>query len=387
MLRQARYFSALYLLTFLHITGSTELNRWSDLEKIIWEARAHLKRDRSYDGNNSAAQHAFQRFVEEIFSPYQLMNQALKTKLLAVPNYVPAPEHLQILRFLRVEANLFRQENIPLQAEIDALSSEYGRKAWGLFVHIGDETIPLPQAEEHVAGQGRNMREQAWRLTWTRWHEERAIFDQLFLNLLHKRRQLAHNADLPDYRAYRWREMSRLDYTPADCLSLHNAIEAEIIPLTAILREQRRQSLGLTSMRPWDKELSAQFDTTARPFADVRDFESRLIQVYHHLDPELGALFERMRHGYLDLGARTGKLHGGEEWLFSATGLPCIRAYTVGSYEDVGLVLHESGHAFHDALSQARQGLFWNIGSPSEFSEFAAIAMTYLATPYLEQKF
>ncbi len=93
-----------------------------------------------------------------------------------------------------------------------------------------------------------------------------------------------------------------------------------------------------------------------------------------------------MRHGYLDLGARPGKPHGGEEWLFSVAGLPYVRAYKVGSYEDVNLVLHESGHAFHDACSLGRQGLFWNIGSLSEFSEFAAIAMTYLVSPYLQEK-
>ncbi len=344
------------------------LHRWSALEKIVWEARAHLKRDRSWDETNIATQQAFQHFIEEVFLPYQALNQALKTKLLAIPNYMPAPEHLQMVRLLRAEASLFRQENIPLQAEIAALSSEYGRKAWDMFVHIDSETIPLPQVEERVVAQDQATREQAWRQVWTRWSEEREVFDQLFLNLLRKRRQLARNAGLPNYRAYCWQEMARLDYAPADCLSLHNAIEAEIIPLTTALREQRRRSLGLTSMRPWDKELSAQLDISQRPFADPKDFEAQLIQIYHHLDPELGALFERMRHGYLDLGTRPGKPHGGEEWLFSATGLPYIRAYTIGSYEDVSLVLHESGHAFHDALSLEQQGLFWNIGSPSEFS-------------------
>src|SRR5450631_243366 len=147
------------------------LNRWSDLEKALWEARAHLKRDSSWDETNIAAQNAFQRFTEEVFSPYQLMNQALKTKLLALPDYVPAPEHLQMLRFLRAEANLFRKENVPLQAEIASLSSDYGRQAWNMLVRMNGETIPLPQVEERATGQDQAMREQAWRLTWTHWHE------------------------------------------------------------------------------------------------------------------------------------------------------------------------------------------------------------------------
>jgi hypothetical protein len=94
------------------------LERWSDLEKIIWEIRAGLKRDRSWDETNAVAQKAYQRFIEEVFSPYQMVSQALKTKLLSVTEYVPAPEHMQMLSYLRAEASLFRQENVPLQTDI-----------------------------------------------------------------------------------------------------------------------------------------------------------------------------------------------------------------------------------------------------------------------------
>jgi len=353
------------------------LKRWSDLEKIVWEARAGLKRDRSRDETNMKAQRAFQRFLDEVFSPYQVINQQLKTKLLGMPASVP--EHVQMLRCLRAEAEIFCQENVPLQAEIAALSSTYQQKIWEMTVQMEGETIPLPQVEERAAGQ-----EWAWRLVWQRWLEERETFDQLFLELLKKRRQLAYNAGFGDYRAYRWQEMWRLDYTPVDCLALHQAIETEIIPLARTWREARRQALGLTSIRPWKQD---DFEhMSSRPFADVQVLEALLSRVFHQLDPEFGALFERMRHGYLDLGSRHGKPHGGEEWIFPVTGLPYVRAYTSGSYDDVNLVLHECGHALHDALSLAQQDLFWNMGGPDEFCEFAAITMTYLAKPYLEQQ-
>ncbi len=42
--------------------------------------------------------------------------------------------------------------------------------------------------------------------------------------------RIAANAGLPDYRAYRWRELLRFDYTPQDCLSFHQAIEAVVVP-------------------------------------------------------------------------------------------------------------------------------------------------------------
>jgi oligoendopeptidase F len=107
---------------------------------------------------------------------------------------------------------------------------------------------------------------------------------------LRKRRQLAHNAGFSDYRAYRWQEMGRLDYAPTDCLALHDAIEIEIIPLSTALHEHRRRSLSLTSIQPWAQELTPELDISLRPFADARDFEEKMTQVYRQLDPEFGVL-------------------------------------------------------------------------------------------------
>ncbi|MDP9373717.1 MAG: oligoendopeptidase F, partial [Chloroflexota bacterium] len=66
------------------------LARWSDLQKIVWETRAGLKRDRLRDLTDEAAGRAWGRFVEEVFAPFQVANGALTTKLLAVPGYAPA---------------------------------------------------------------------------------------------------------------------------------------------------------------------------------------------------------------------------------------------------------------------------------------------------------
>lgn len=135
------------------------IEKWSELEKTVWEIRAGFKRDRSRDETSDITQKAYQNFVEEIFIPYQSKSQALKTKLLGRANYGPEPEHVQMLRYLRAEADLYCQENVQLQANVNALSSEYNNKRWNLTVDIDGKALPLPQVEENAATKNQDVRE------------------------------------------------------------------------------------------------------------------------------------------------------------------------------------------------------------------------------------
>jgi len=57
----------------------------------------------------------------------------------------------------------------------------------------------------------------------------REELNQLYLKMLPLRRELARNTGLADYRAYRWLEFCRFDYTPEDCRTFHDAIEHEFV--------------------------------------------------------------------------------------------------------------------------------------------------------------
>ncbi len=359
------------------------LVRWSDLQKIVWETRAGLKRDRLCDLTDEAAGRAWGRFVEEVFAPFQVANGALTTKLLAVPGYAPAPERVQMLRQFRAAEGIVSAENAAIEADISALAGEYGTLAASMTATIDGREVTGPELDRRARDQDRAVREAAWRAGNTPWLERRGAIDKLFLALLARRRRLARNAGLPDYRAYRWRELGRLDYTPADCRAFHEAIAAEIVPLAARRQGARRERLGVGTLRPWDLAAPPDFRPRPQPFPDVTAFEEGMARVFARVDPELGALFGRMRRGFLDLGWRKGKSGGGEEWTFPVTGLPYVLLNKDGTDEGVSFLLHEMGHAFHDYLVLARRGLIWESNYPDEFAEFAAIALTYLAAPAL----
>ena len=303
-----------------------------------------------------------------------------------MPGYEPAPEHRQFLRRLRSDADLFRAENVPLQAQLQTLANEYNKLTGSMTATVNGEELTLPQVEGLLLDTDRTVRESAWRAVQERWLESRAPLDELYLKMLPVRRQLAKNAGLADYRAYMWRAMKRFDYTPEDSLAFGDAIEAEVVPLAKRLLESRRRTLGVDTLRPWDLAADPENRAPLRPFADVAELEEGTARIFTNVDPALGADFETFRRDYLDLGSRKGKAPGGYCSFFPKTGLPYIFMNAVGTEGDVRTMLHEGGHAFHGLASSATQPLLWNRGAPMEFNEVASMAMELLALPYLEKE-
>jgi oligoendopeptidase F len=359
------------------------LGRWSDLEKVLGEAGAKASRAKSEDTADQAAQAAYLHYVQQIIPRWTVAAQALKTKLLAVPGYEPQPEHAQFLRRLRSDADLFRAENVPLQAQLQTLGNEYDTLTGPMTVTLGGEEVTLPRAEQALLDPDRGARERAWRAVQERWLQDREPLDDLYLQMLPLRRQLAENADVPDYRAYMWRALKRFDYTPADSQAFHEAIKTEVVPLARKMLDARRAALGVETLRPWDLSVDPHGRTPLRPFADVAELEEVTSRIFARVDPALGADFDKMRGGFLDLDSRKGKAPGGYCSFFPQTGLPYIFMNAVGTEGDVRTLLHEGGHAFHGLASSATQPLLWNRGAPMEFNEVASMAMELLALPYV----
>ena len=361
------------------------LLRWSELEKTLGEAGAKAGRAKSEDTTDAEAEAAYLNFVQQIVPKWTVAAQALKTKLLAVPGFTPEPDQVQFLRRLRNDADLFREANVPLQAELQTLANEYDKLTGPMTVTLGGEEMTLPQAESLGSDTNRAVRERAWRAIQSRWLQSRSALDTLYLQMLPLRRQLAENAGLPDYRAFMWRSLRRFDYTPEDSLAFGAAIEAEVVPLARKILDARRISLGVETLRPWDLNVDPAGQAPLRPFADVAALEAVTARVFEKIDPALGQDFEKMRDGFLDLDSRKGKAPGGYCSFFPKTGLPYIFMNAVGTDSDVRTLLHEGGHAFHGLASSAAQPLLWNRGAPMEFNEVASMAMELLALPCLSK--
>ncbi len=363
------------------------LVRWSNLQRDVQEADAVLQRAKDADPSDKEAETAYLTFLQEVLPEISRADQKLTEKLLALGGWTPEPQHVQMLRRLKGEAALFREENVPLETEIHTLSNEFNKITGALRATVRGEELPIPQAEKLLLGPDRGLREDAWRAIKAAELSAAPQLDELFLKLLELRRQLAKNAGFDNFRDMIWQGMNRFDYTPEDTQQLHRGVEQFVKPLLEKVYRERREQLGLDRLRPWDTAADPAGREALKPFESTQELEDVSQRIFTALDPELGAQFGAMRAGgYLDLDPRPEKVPGyGYCTYLPVTGTPAIYWSAVGTDMDVRVVMHEGGHAFHFLASGGPQDLIWNQLAPMEFAEVGSQAMELLTLPLLEK--
>jgi len=367
---------------------------WSRLGELLRERGARIRVATVKDTTDAEAEAAFRDYLKNIFPHSQKANNALTKKLLESGLTPPGMEIP--LREMRVEAELFREENLPLQTEEHQLSIQFNKIVGAQTVEWDGQETTITQLGPLYQQSDRATRERMWRMIDQREQADRAAINDLWAQVLTLRLQQAANAGFPgDYRAYRWKHLSRFDYTPEDCRTFHDAIEQIAVPAAGRIYEKHRQRLalseveGVDTLRPWDLDLYQQtypiFSDEIQPFDGEADLLDRGSAVFHQVDPALGAYFDTMRGaGLIDFLNRKGKGPGAFCTSYEASHLPFIFGNAVGQAADVNTLLHESGHAFHNFevfnLPYTHQR-----NPPMEFNEVASMSMELLASPYLNQ--
>jgi len=382
--RIAPYFEALEAAPLTSDTIIAWLNARARLENLLNEREQRLEVATTLDTADTQAEARHFTFLETVKQSAETADQRLKQKLLS--SGIEPDGYATVLRNLRAAAALYRDSNIPLLTDDEKLINEYGKITGAQTVQWDGEERTLTQLMPYLYEQDAALRERAWRARAERALVDRAALNDLYGRMVTLRDRIAHNADLPDYRAYQWQEMSRFDYTPDDCRRFHDAIEAEVVPAARQLLEKRRARLGTPTLRPWDTDVDPLGRTPLRPFADSAALIDRSEAIFRGVDPQLGAYFADMRaHDLLDLDNRKGKGPGGYCTDFRVMRKPFIFMNAVGLHNDVQTMLHEGGHAFHTYEVMQLDEYRRSTEAPIEFCEVASMSMELLAAPYLSE--
>ena len=366
------------------------LTDWSDLTRLLFEAASVIYIEKSQDTTDEEKEQAFLDLIDDVFPQVQAADQTLKERLLA---FDPTNEALQdmtlVLRNMKNEADLYRDENIPLFTKTAKLENEYDKITGGLQTDWDGEEKNLSQLGLFLNDNDRAVRQKAWQAISDLWLSQREPLNEMYGELLGLRQQIAHNAALPDYRAYAFREKGRFDYTPEDCLTFHEAIETAVVPALRRILNRKKKQLGYNRLRPWDwvPEKGALVDDSEgeplRPYQGQEALIQHTLNIFNQLDPQLSRYFATMAEdGLLDLDTRAGKALGGYCSALPLRNRPFIFMNGVGSHDDVQTMLHEAGHAFH-VFESAALPLVWQTDPPMEFCEVASMTMELLAAPYL----
>jgi oligoendopeptidase F len=293
------------------------------------------------------------------------------------------PDLETTLRRFRTDAEIFREANVPLFAEIEELSAGYQKITGGLTVEWDGERKTVPQLQPYLKSNDRPTRERAFRLGAGAYLDKRDELAALFDKMFALRTRVAENAGFPDYQAYAFASKHRFDYTAEDCRRFHRAVEATVVPAVERLMQYRKARLGVDVLRPWDLGVDLDRREPVKPFETTAEFVEGARRTFHAVDPELGRQFDLMAdEGLLDLESRQGKAPGGYCTKLSWRGRPFIFMNAVGVPDDVNTLVHEAGHCFHDFAAH-RLPFIWQRSTGHEAAELASMSMELLAAPHL----
>jgi len=359
------------------------LHEWSRLEELVTEAAARAMIAYTIDTSDRDKEADHLRFSTEILPRMEERSVELARKLLA--SGFRTPELTTTLARFRTQIEIFREENVPIFAELEEHSARYQRITGSMTAEWEGVERPLPQLQPFLKSPDRSVREQAFRAASAPYIESRNQLAGLFDQMYRLRTQAAHNAGFANFRDYIFPAKFRFDYTPADCEKFHAAIEQTAAPAVERVLQHRRERLGLDVLRPWDLAVDPYRRNPLRPFSDASDLVGKAKQVFDRVHPSLGREFQTMiDEGLLDLESRKGKAPGGYCETLHFHGRPFIFMNAVGLVDDVMTLLHEAGHAFH-AFASHPLPLIWQRHPGSEAAELASMSMEFLASPHLAQ--
>jgi oligoendopeptidase F len=367
------------------ITSRADYLHWlqdkSELEAVIEEDAAWRYIQMTIDTRDEKWSNAYTLFVTKIQPELAPFEDKLNKKLVESEYFSELNEledyHIYF-RSIQTALALFREENIPLEAEINEKSQQFGTiSAAQTIEHLGEQ-ITMQKAASLLKETDEHIRFTVFEKMATRRREDVEALNNLFTELVTKRHQIALNAGFENFRDYKFQALGRFDYTKENCFEFHHAIKKHIVPLVKEIQQEKLEKLGKIKFKPWDTDVDPEGKQPLKPFETGNQLLEGTIQMFDKIDPYFGDCLRTMHEiGHLDLDSKEGKAPGGYNYPLYETGVPFIFMNSVGSQRDLVTMVHEGGHAIHSFLSRdlSLTG-FKNV--PSEVAELASMSMEML---------
>ncbi len=362
-----------------------ELENWirdlSEIEAVLSEETAWRYIRMNIDTTNEEYAKAFDFMVTEIDPKAAPYSDKFNRKLLDSPfcKELDTEKYAIFLRALKMQIKLYREQSIPLFTTLQQMQQKYGAITGAMSVVHEGQKLTLQMANSFLKETDRELRKSVYEKVNEARLSKSDELNQLFTELIRLRDKVAKQADYANYRDFKLDALGRFDYTAKDCMTFHKAIGAECVPLINKIDADRKQIMGLDSLKPFDMEVDPEGKTGLKPFKDEQELINLSIQAFHNIRPYYGECLETMNAmGHLDLGSRLGKAPGGFNYPLYEIGVPFIFMNSVGTLRDLITMVHEGGHAVHSFLSKDLEiTAFKNL--PSEVAELASMSMELLS--------
>ncbi|MHC4847028.1 MAG: M3 family oligoendopeptidase [Planctomycetota bacterium] len=359
---------------------------WSELSSIVSGEYSRGFTAMHRDTANEEFKQRNLAYQQNVLPLFATLDNKLTEKLLASPHVSALDAEFDLLlKDKRRDAELFREENTTLMAEDRGLGAKYSEIQGNLVVEFRGEQLTVQQAQAKLADQDRGLRKEVLIAIDAARAASADEIEDIFDKQIKIRQRIAKNAGFDNYRDFKFAALHRYDYTPADCETFHAAIEEVVIPAVKEITEYRKKCLGLDPLRPYDADVSIFGSDPGNLFSTQEEFVALTQRIFRSIDPVFEEDFDVLvRNDLIDLMSRPGKAPGGYNCGVEDMRLPFIFFNAVGRREDLRVLLHEGGHAFHTLAARANPLIQYRHG-PTEFCEVASMAMEMFGNERLSE--
>ncbi len=375
------------------LNSREDLEQWmkdmSEVEAVVSEDACWRQIKMTCDTTDTALEEAFTYFCMEIQPKLQPYADQLNKKLVNSPftQELDQDKYFTYLRSVKKSIDLFREANIPLQAELSVLQQQYGAIAGKMTIEVGGQEYTLQQAGKFLESHDRALREEVYRKIQARRLQDKDAMNELYSNLIGKRDQVAKNAGFANYRDYKFVELGRFDYSKEDCYQFHEAVKLHVLPLIEKIYARKKAKLQLDKLYPWDTEAEPTGVQPLKPFTDGKDLYEKSVQCFETMNPFFANCLRKIDQlNHFDLESRKGKAPGGYNCPLTESGAPFIFMNAAGQMSDVTTMVHEGGHAIHSFLSHNLELSAFK-EYPMEIAEVASMAMELFSMNHWEAFF
>ena len=375
------------------IENKTNLEQWlkdmSELEAVVSEDACWRQIKMTCDTTDKNLEEAFTYFCMEIQPKLQPYADALNKKFVLSPftKELDEQQFFTYLRSVKKSIDLFREANIPIQAELSVMQQQYGAIAGKMTVEVNGQEYTLQQASKFLENEDRGLREEVYKKIQERRLQDKNAMNNLYTELIAKRHEIAVNAGFANYRDYKFVELGRFDYSKEDCYNFHKAVKQHVLPLIEKIYEKKKQKLGLATLKPWDTEAEPAGIQPLKPFTNGTELYEKSVACFEKLHPFFADCLRKMNElKHFDLESRIGKAPGGYNCPLAESGAPFIFMNAAGSMSDVTTMVHEGGHAVHSFLSHNLELSAFK-EYPMEIAEVASMAIELFSINHWESFF
>lgn len=331
---------------------------------------------------------SYQYFVTEIQPKLAPLDDQLNKKMLECEYLINLKKDVAYsiyIRSVETAVSLFREENIPLEAEVNEKSQLFGSISGAQSIEFQGEMITMQKASSLLKEPEESIRKEIFEKISNRRKEDVQKLDELYSELIQVRHKIAVNAGFDNFRDYKFQSLGRFDYTKEDCFKFHESIEKCIVPITKEIQIKKLQSLGKDKFKPWDTAVDPEGKAPLKPFKTGNDLLQGTLRIFKRMDEyfyQCLVSLEEMKH--LDLESKPGKAPGGYNYPLYEIGAPFIFMNAVGTHRDLITMIHEGGHAIHSFISRDLElTAFKNL--PSEVAELASMSMELLTMNHWDE--